>query len=150
VVISAVRVELEQLVQAPRDRVYEAWTDCEAWPTWDPVIFKRVVIVERSGNTRRLDADVRFMGRTMRRTEDHVLTPPEKIEVRGGVPGMTNTTEWRFEPTPDGTRLTAALDIQLAGLLKVLGPLVGWQARSVTRKWMEALARHVESQRPDG
>jgi hypothetical protein len=75
---------------------------------------------ERAGNTVRIDADVRFMGRTMSRSETHVLTPPERLEVRGGVPGMTNTTVWTFEPTPDGTTLTAVLDVQLAGLPNVL------------------------------
>ena len=146
---SNVRLELEQLVRAPRDRVYAVWNDCEAWPTWDPVIFKRVTVAERKGNTRRLEASVKFMGRAMTRTEDHVLTPPDKVEVRGGVPGIANTTEWRFEPAPEGTRLTAVLEVQLAGFLKVLGPVVGWQARSVTRRWMEALASHVESTEPE-
>jgi hypothetical protein len=76
-----VRTEYSQLVRAPRERVFEAFTDYETIPTWDRVLFKRVTVAERGPNTATLDADVRFLGMTMRRTERHVLTPPEG---RGG------------------------------------------------------------------
>ncbi|SRR6266581_7231672 len=84
------RIELAQLVKAPREQVFQAWTDCEAWPTWDPVVFTRVRVTERVGNTVRIDAEVKFMGMRMPRKERHILTPPEKIEVIGDVPNAAN------------------------------------------------------------
>ena len=63
------RTEYSQLVKAPRDQVFQAFTDYEAIPTCDRVVFKRVTVTERGPNTARLDEEVRFMGMTMKRTE---------------------------------------------------------------------------------
>ncbi len=140
------RIELAQLVKAPRERVFQAWTDCEAWPRWDPGhLFTRVKVTERGENTARLDEEVRFMGLRMRRTENLVLTPPEKVEVNGSIPNATNTTVWTFEAVPEGTMLTAVLEVQFTGVLKLLQPIAEGQARSLTRKWMQAFATYVEA-----
>src|SRR5260370_33472642 len=87
-----VRIEQAQLVKAPREQVFEAWTDYEAYPSWDPVVFTRVTVAERGENPVRLDEEVRFRGLRMKRTEKLVLTPPEKVEVNGSIPNATNTT----------------------------------------------------------
>ena len=139
------RIEQAQLVKAPREQVFQAWTDYEAYPKWDPVLFTRVKVMERVGNYARLDAQVRFMGMRMRRTEKHVLTPPEKVEVLGDVPNATNSTLWKFEAVPEGTMLTAVIEAQFKGLLKLLQPIAERQARSVTRQWMRAFAHYVEA-----
>ena len=85
------------------------------------------------------------MGLKRRRTEKHVLTPPEKVEVEGEMLGATNTTVWKFEGVPEGTLLTAVLEMQLNGLLKLLQPIAEWRARSGLREWMRAFARYVEA-----
>jgi ribosome-associated toxin RatA of RatAB toxin-antitoxin module len=143
------RIEQAQLVRAPREQVFQAWTDCESWPKWDPVLFTRVTVAERVGNTARLDAETKFMGLRMRRTERHILTPPEKVEVTGDVPDATNTTVWKFDAVPEGTVLTAVIEAQFKGMLKLLQPIAEWQARAVTRKWMQAFATYVETKQPD-
>jgi hypothetical protein len=90
--------------------------------------------------------DTRFMGMKMPRKETHTLTPPEKIVVVGDVPNATNTTVWTFAAVPEGTLLTAVLDIEFKGLLKLLQPLAASQGRTALREWMRALANHVEAQ----
>ena len=139
------RIEQRQVVRAPRERVYAAWTDCEKWPEWDPETFTQVRVVQRAGNTVRIQARTRFMGLTMRRNETHTLTPPRKIEVNGDVPGIRNRTVWTFDETTDGTLLTAVLDIQPRTILGFLGPLIKRQGQTVLREWMHALAQHVEA-----
>jgi len=143
-----VRTEYSQLVKAPRDRVYQAFTDYEAIPTWDRVLFKRVTVTERGPNTATLDEDVRFMGMKMRRTERHVLTPPEKVEVDGSVRDAINTTVWTLQTVPEGTMLTAELEVQFKGLLKLLQPLAERQIRTVLPEWMREFASYVEAQQP--
>lgn len=142
------RTEYSQLVKAPRDRVYQAFTDYEAIPTWDRVLFKRVTVTERGPNTATLDEDVRFMGMKMRRTERHVLTPPEKVEVDGSVRDAINTTVWTLQTVPEGTMLTAELEVQFKGLLKLLQPLAERQIRTVLPEWMREFASYVEAQQP--
>jgi hypothetical protein len=99
-------------------------------------MFKRVTVTERGPNTARLDAEVRFMGMTMKRTERHVLTPPEKIEVDGSVRDAINTTVWTLQTVPEGTILTAELEVQFKGLLKLLQPVAEWQMRAVLPEWI--------------
>ena len=134
-----------QLGKAPRQEVFDAWTDCESWPRWDRVAFTRVTVTERTGNTVRLDAQVKVMGLRARRTEKHVLTPPEKVDVEGEIRGLTNTTLWTFDETPEGTMVTAVADTQLKGLFGLLGPLLRWQGQTVLREWMRAFAKYVEA-----
>jgi len=143
-----VRTEYSQLVKAPRDRVFRAFTDYEAIPTWDRVLFKRVTVTERGPNTATLDEDARFMGMKMRRTERHVLTPPEKGEVDGSVRDAINTTVWTLQTVPEGTMLTAELEVQFKGLLKLLQPLAERQIRTVLPEWMREFASYVEAQQP--
>lgn len=139
------RIEQAQLVKAPREQVFQAWTDYEAYPKWDTVMFTRVKVTEHVGNYARLEAQVRFMGMRMRRTENHVLTPPEKVEVVGDVRNATNSTLWKFEAVPEGTMLTAVIEVQFNGLLELLQPIAQRQARRVTRQWMRAFAHYVEA-----
>src|SRR5260370_4779413 len=141
-----VRIEQTQLVKAPREQVFQVWPDYEAYPSWDPVVFTRVTVVERGENTARLDEEVKFMGLRMRRTEKLVLTPPEKVEVNGSIPNATNTTVWTFEAVPEGTMLTAVLEIQFKGVLKLLQPIAEQQGRTALREWMRAFAHHVEAE----
>ena len=140
-----VRIEQSQLVRAPGEKVFQAWTDYEAWTTWDRDVFTRVTVAERVGNTARLDIETKFMGLRMPRTERHVLTPPVKVEVDGSVPIATNTTVWKFDAVPEGTMLTAILEIGFKGVLKFMDPIAGRQGRNLLSKWMQAFAKYVEA-----
>ncbi len=136
-------------MKAPRERVFEALTDYEAIPTWDRVMFKRVSVTQRGPNTATLDADVRFMGMKMRRMERHVLTPPEKVEVDGSVRNAINTTVWTLRTVPEGTILTAELEVEFKGLLKLLQPIAERQMRTVLPEWMREFAGYVETKQPN-
>jgi uncharacterized protein YndB with AHSA1/START domain len=138
------RVEQAQVVRAPRERVFAAWMDYEAWPRFSG-LFTRVSVTERAGNTVHIDAEVKVMGRKIGRSEKHVLTPPEQIRVEGETEGATNTTLWSFEPVPEGTRVTAVVDAELSGVTKLLGPLAKRQLQTLLREWMQGLARYVEA-----
>jgi uncharacterized protein YndB with AHSA1/START domain len=134
-----------QLIRAPREKVFAAFTDYESYPKWDPVVFTRVKVTERTEHTARFDAEVRFLGLRMPRTESHVLNPPDKVEVTGGIRGGTNTTIWTFESVAQGTLLTADLEARLEGALRLLEPLAQRQLGTALPEWMSALARYVES-----
>jgi ribosome-associated toxin RatA of RatAB toxin-antitoxin module len=139
-----VHIEQTQVVKASPEEVFKAYADCEAWPKWQ-TLFKGVKVTKREGNAQYLEAEVKFLGRKSSRTEKHVMTPPEQILVEGEAMGITNTTLWKFEPVPEGTRVSAALDAQLPFGLKVVGPLVKRQARAALREWLQRLAKYVEA-----
>jgi uncharacterized protein YndB with AHSA1/START domain len=138
------RVEHAQVVRAPREQVFEAWTDYDAWPKFSS-LFTRVTVQERAGNTVHVVAEQKLMGRKFARSEKHVLTPPEQVRVEGETEAATNTTLWTFEPAPGGTRVTAVVDAELGGVTRLLGPFAKRQVRSLLREWMQGLARYAES-----
>lgn len=138
------RIEQAQVVKAPREQVFQTWTDYEAWPAFSD-LFTRATVTQRTGNTVLVDAEVKVMGRKRRRTELHAITPPEKVEVRGETEGATNTSIWKFELVPEGTLVTAVLEAELKGLTRVLGPFAQRRAQTSLREWMQGLARHAEA-----
>jgi carbon monoxide dehydrogenase subunit G len=138
------RIEQSQVVKAPREQVFQSWTDYEAWPRFSD-LFTRVTVAERARNTVRVDAETKVMGRKARRTEKHVLTPPEHVLVSGETEGATNTTVWKFEPIPEGTLVTAVVEAKLTGLTRVLGPFAKRKLQSLLREWLQGLAEYVEA-----
>jgi carbon monoxide dehydrogenase subunit G len=141
------RVEQAQFVKAPREHVYQTWTDYDAWPKFSS-LFKRVTVVERAGNTVHINAEISVMGRTTGRTEKHVLTPPEQVLVSGETEGSTNTTLWKFAATPEGTVVSATVEVELTGLTRLLGPLAERQLQQLLREWVRGLAKYAEANRP--
>ncbi|OLE17923.1 MAG: hypothetical protein AUI36_36165 [Cyanobacteria bacterium 13_1_40CM_2_61_4] len=89
--------------------------------------------------------EVNMRGRKALRTERHTLTPPERIDVEGEMEGITNTSVWKFEPTPEGSRVTVIVEARLPLRLKILGPLVKRQFQGLVRDWLRDLAKYVES-----
>lgn len=138
------RIEHTEVVRAPREQVFAAWIDYAAWPRFSG-LFTHVSVEERSGNTVRVTAEQRLLGRKVTRSERHVLTPPEQVRVEGETEGATNTTLWTFAPIPEGTRLTAVVDADLGGVTRLLGPLAKRQVQALLRDWMQGLARYVEA-----
>jgi len=137
-------IEQTQLVKAPREQVFHAWTDYEAVPKWQ-TLFTRVTVTKRDGNTVSLDMEVNMRGRKVMRTEKHVLTPPERVDVEGEMEGITNTSVWKFESLPEGSRVTVIVEASLPWRLKVMGPLVKRQFQAIVREWLQDLAKYVEA-----
>ena len=137
-------VEKTQLVKAPREQVFQAWNDVEAWPKWQ-TFFTNVRVTKREGNTKILDTEISFKGRKSRRTEKHFLTPPEKVQVEGEMEGITNKTEWKFDPVPEGTKVTMVFDARLPLRLIVIAPLVKRQFLAMGRDWLKDFANYAES-----
>ena len=140
------RIEEVQAVRAPQQQVYDAWTDYEAWPRFS-TLFTRVAVVERASNSVLLDIDMKVMGRTTRRIERHVVTPPREIRVQGETEGATNTSVWTFEPTSEGTLLRAVVEGEPTGLRRLLGPLAKRILTNMLRDEMRAFATYLEAKK---
>jgi uncharacterized membrane protein len=137
-------IEQTQIVKAPRENVFQAWTDYEAVPKWQ-TLFTSVKVAKRDGNTALLELEVNMRGRKTLRTEKHLLTPPERVDVEGEMQGITNTSVWKFEPAPEGSLVTVTIEARLPWRLKVMGPLVKRQFQAIVRDWLQDLAKYVEA-----
>ena len=63
----------------------------------------------------------------------------------GSVGDAINTTVWTLQMVPEGTMLTAVLEVQFKGLLRLLQPVAEWPMKAVLPEWMGAFARRVEA-----
>jgi hypothetical protein len=72
-----------------------------------------------------------------------ILPPP--VDAQGDA---INTTVWTLKTVPEGTMLTAALEIQFTGLLKPVQPVAEWQLRRALPEWMREFASYVEALQP--
>ena len=138
-------IEHTQIVKAAREQVFQAWTDYEEVPKWQ-TLFTSVKVAKRDGNTVHLDMEVNMRGRKALRTEKHILTPPERVDVEGEMEGITNTSVWKFESAPQGSRVTVTVEARLPWRLKVMGPLVKRQFQALVRDWLQDLAKYAEKQ----
>ena len=136
-------IEQTHVVKASREQVFQAFTDYESWPKWSS--FFLTVTAKRDGNTAHLDIEANLRGRRVKRTENYNLTPPEQARVEGQMEGLTNTSVWRFEHVPEGTRVTSAIDAQLPWRFRVLGPLAKRQFQGLVRETLREFAKYVEA-----
>ena len=138
-------IELAQVVKAPRDQVFRTFTDYQAWPKFS-VLVTRVSVGERAGSTVHLDMEIKVMGRKFWRTEKHVLTPPEQVLVEGETVGSTTTSVWKFDPVPEGTLVTGAIESRGKGLYKLTDPFTKRLLQTSFDKWLRAFVKYVEAQ----
>ena len=137
-------MRFEQLVKAPREQVFQTFTDYEVWPQFSDLC-TRVTVTERAGNTVDLDMEIKVMGRKFKRTEKHVLTAPEQVLVEGETVGSTNTSVWKFDPVPEGTLVKGRLEFQSKGLYKLMGPFANRLQQTSFDEWLRAFAKYVEA-----
>jgi ribosome-associated toxin RatA of RatAB toxin-antitoxin module len=138
-------IEQTCVVKAPREKVFQAVTGYEAYPQWQ-TLYPKDMVTKRDGNTAYLDMEIKLWGRKMRRTEKHILTPPEQILIQGESGGLTNTSVWKFESIPGGTQVTATMEGRLPMKFRVLAPLIKRQFRALGREWMDDLTKYVEAE----
>jgi uncharacterized protein YndB with AHSA1/START domain len=105
------RFEVSIAVKAAREKVYYAYTDFEAAPKWSKQA--SAVAASVTGNTARLETTSAGNGRKSVRVVK--LFPPERVESAGETRFTRTSVIVRFEEVPDGTKVTATLDVRFKG-----------------------------------
>ena len=138
------RVEVTQIVRAPREKVYAAYTDFESMPNWSKgVTAVRVVRMGEGGV--RLETETLSGGVTRKSTAELTLSPASVESER-----ETRFTRTRrsvtFEDVPEGTKVTAVVDVRVKGLWSVLlTPRGREEAESSAREGLASFANYVEN-----
>ena len=126
-------------ISAPPERVWEILVDVEAWPA-------RIPTVDR---VERLDDGPLAVGATTRLAQPKLpeavwtvteLTPGAAFTWTSSSPGVRITASHLIEPTPEGSRLTLAVD--LAGWLAPVGWLT---TKSLTQRYVETEAASLKA-----
>jgi len=133
------RFEHAIAISAPPERVWEILVDVEAWPA-------RIPTVDR---VERLDDGPLAVGAKTRLAQPKLpeavwtvteLTPGAAFTWTSSSPGVRITASHLIEPTPEGSRLTLAVD--LAGWLAPVGWLT---TKSLTQRYVQTEAASIKA-----
>jgi len=117
--------EVSLVVKAPRERAYSAYVNLESMQKWS----KQRASIEQ----------VRSVAERLK------LFPPERVESEGETRSRRTKSVVTFEEVPEGTRVTASLDVQLKGrwswILRTRGKA---DAESSAMEELASFARYVE------
>jgi len=133
--------EASVVARVPRAKAYAAYTDFGAMPKWSRE--KGEVRVSR-GEENKVYLERTSGGRPAIR--EMKLFPPERVESEGETRFTRTKSVVRFDEVPDGTRVTASLEVQIKGhwswIMKTRGKA---EAESSAMEELSSFARYVEA-----
>lgn len=136
------RFEASVIVRVPRDKAYTAYTDFEASPKWSRRK-EGVRVLKREGNMVYLERASGHGGHQEPR--EMKLFPPERVVSESETRSTRTKSEVKFEEVPQGTKVTASLDVQIKGrwswILKTGGKS---EVESSATEELNSFARYVE------
>ncbi len=146
-------LEVSRVVKSPPEQVFKAYTDFEAMPMWSGHL-KAVRVTKREGDVVHLESETLSSSGTPRTTFGSLrLFPPHRVESESETRFTRSKRTVSFEAVPEGTKVTAALDVEVKGLWRtVLRPGVRREAaESSAAEELASFAGFVEAlQRAEG
>ena len=137
-------VEVSYVVKAQREKVYAAYTDFEAWPKWSRQA-TAVRVVEREGSTVRVESETVSGGRPRVTVAKLALSPLEGVETEGETRLTRTRRTVRFEDVPEGTKVTAVLDVRVKRpWAAIFAPRGEDEAEASARQGLRSFAEYVE------
>jgi uncharacterized membrane protein len=104
--------EVSLIVRVPCHKAYSAYTDFEAMPRWSSQK-QAVRVSKREGNKIYLEMAPGKGGR--KTTREMKLFPLERVESEGETSFTRTRSVVSFKEVPEGTKVTASLDVQVKG-----------------------------------
>jgi len=137
-----VHFEVSLVVGVPREKAYSAYTDFEAMPKWSKDK-SEVKVSRREGNTVFLEtASGAGGGQGPRQVK---LFPPERVESQVETRLTRAMSIVSFSEAPEGTRITASLDVDVKGRWSWLFRTHGRsEAESSAMEELKSFALYVE------
>ena len=131
-------------MKAQREKVYAAYTDFEAWPKWSRQA-TTVRVVGREGGTVSIESETVSGGRPGITVAKLVLSPPGGVETEGETRLTKTRRTVRFEDVPEGTKVTAVLDVRVKGAwASIFAPRGKDEAESSAQEGLKYFAEYVE------
>jgi len=117
-----VRIQVSKSVDAPQDKIFSLVTDFESLPSRFPDRYKSLQVLERSGNTVKVEETIAYAGREIHQITKHELEQGRRIRsevVEGDTKGTV--VEITLEPDSGRTKVSVDADLKLGKLGSVLG-----------------------------
>jgi len=139
-----VHLETAVTVRATRDKVYTAYTDFESMSKWAKVR-GAVTVTRREGDSVYLESEGGPNRRRRKADRRLKLTEPSLVESESETRFTRTKRTVSFEEVPEGTRVTARLDVQVKGLwAKLLATRESEEFEPQIREELASFARYVE------
>ena len=134
-----------KLVDIDRDRFFAISTDYEKFTEILPEYFLELKIVETNGNVTTVFETLRFLGKTVNVTTEHVVEKPDRHIVRM-LDGLAKGTVFdeKYEKVGDQTKVTIEVNFVLSGGLKILGMFAKSKIESSMKTVLEEFAKYAK------
>ena len=134
-----------KLVDIDRDRFFAISTDYEKFTEILPEYFLELKIVETNGNVTTIFETLRFLGKTVNVTTEHVVEKPDRHIVRM-LDGLAKGTVFdeKYEKVGDQTKVTIEVNFVLSGGLKILGMFAKSKIESSMKTVLEEFAKYAK------
>jgi uncharacterized membrane protein len=138
-----VHFEASVIVKARREKAYSTYTDFELLPRWSRQS-RPVKVSRREGDKLYLESEGSSKGNKVIR--EMRLFPQERVESNRETRFTRTRSIVRFEEVPEGTKVTASLDVEVKGrwawILKTRGKA---EVESSALEELNSFARYVEA-----
>ena len=134
-----------KLVDIDRDRFFAISTDYEKFTEILPEYFLELKIVETNGNVTTIFETLRFLGKTINVTTEHVVEKPDRHIVRM-LDGLAKGTVFdeKYEKVGGQTKVTIEVNFVLSGGLKILGMFAKSKIESSMKTVLEEFAKYAK------
>ena len=134
-----------KLVDIDRDRFFAISTDYEKFTEILPEYFLELKIVETNGNVTTVFETLRFLGKTVNVTTEHVVEKPDRHIVRM-LDGLAKGTVFdeKYEKVGGQTKVTIEVNFVLSGGLKILGMFAKSKIESSMKTGLEEFAKYAK------
>ena len=135
-----------KLVDIDRDRFFAISTDYEKFTKILPEYFLELKIVERERNATTIFETLRFLGKTVNVTTEHVVEKPDKhiVKILDGQAKGTIFDE-TYEKVGEQTKVTIEVDFVLSGGLKILGIFAKSKIENSMKNVLDEFANYAKN-----
>ena len=134
-----------KLVDIDRDVFFAISTDYEKFTKILPEYFLELKVIQKKGNTTTIFETLRFLGKTVNVTTEHVVEKPDRHIVKM-LDGQAKGTVFdeTYEKVGEQTKVTIEVNFVLSGGLKILGMFAKSKIESSMKTVLDEFANYVK------
>ena len=134
-----------KLVDIDRDVFFAISTDYEKFTKILPEYFLELKVIQKKGNTTTIFETLRFLGKTVNVTTEHVVEKPDRHIVKM-LDGQAKGTVFdeTYEKVGEQTKVTIEVDFVLSGGLKILGMFAKSKIESSMKTVLDEFANYAK------
>jgi uncharacterized protein YndB with AHSA1/START domain len=133
------------MIRRPTAEVFAFLADFENIPKWNHAIVETHKISEGPVGVGTMYQQVRSVPR---RSDEHfevtAYNPPRQVEIRGQIGPFPSRLSYALDAIPEGTRVTNAVELELRGPGRLLGPVAVPRVRDAVAANLQKLKELLE------